>query len=217
MNDSRVYRWTVWFGLAAGLLLVAAMPLYLVRGTPPSLEDSAKFAEYVTRNNTNFLTGVLVDTVYIACFLVFLAGFVHLIRKVGLAHEWLSTLVFGAGLIACTVALVGDVITAGAALDTFGKVDPAVARALTEAALPAFGAVGLIMMALFLASASCMILITRALPRWTGWVGCLTAILHVVAVPTIYRGNDFMVAMIAGEALPWGSTPTPPRSPGSRS
>ena len=162
MNDLKVQCWAGEFGVAAGLLLVAAMPLYLVRGTPPPLKDPVQFAEYVTRNNTNFLTGVLVDTIYIACFLVFLAGFVHLIRQARPGYEGLFMLVFGAGLLGGAVTLVGDTLTGGAALNTFGKAVPTVVRALSEAALPAFGAIGLIMITLFLAAAGYAISATGA-------------------------------------------------------
>lgn len=170
-----VWRWTGAFGIAAGLLLVAAMPLYVVRGTPPPLGDAAAFSAYVTRNNANFLTGVLVDTLYVACFLVFLAGFRHLLRQTRSDYEWASMLVFGVGLVTAAVTLVGDTLIGAAALDTFGKADPTVVRALAEASLPAFGAIGLIMTALFLASAGYTILATGAAPRWTGWLGYAAA------------------------------------------
>ncbi|MEN3017356.1 MAG: hypothetical protein ABC612_08145 [Candidatus Methanosuratincola petrocarbonis] len=183
--------------MGAGVLLVVAFPLYFMIGTPRPLADATRFTDYLTKSSGIALTTKLVDTLYIAGFLVFLAGFRHLIRKARPEYEWVSTLVFGVGLVGAAVTLVGDTLGAGAALDTFNKPDPTVVRALTEATLPAFGAIGLIISAFFLASASYAILATRALPRWTGWVGYIGAILNVVAVPSIYGGNDFMEAAIA--------------------
>jgi hypothetical protein len=55
-----------------------------------------------------------------------------------------------------------------------------------------------ILTALFLAAVSYAILVTRALPRWTGWLGVGIAVLNLAAVPAIFRGNDFMEAVIAG-------------------
>jgi len=198
MNDLKVYRWTGAFGAAAGVLLLVASPLYVMMGTPPPLEDAAKFTDYVTRSNVIGITTKLVDTLYVAGFIVFIAGLRRLIRQARSDYEWASALVFGAGLVGAAVTLVGDTLAGGAALDTFNKPDPAVVRALTEASLLAFGAIGFIMTALFLAAVSYVILVTRALPRWTGWVGCVVAVLNVAAAPTIYGGNDFMEAVIAG-------------------
>lgn len=77
-------------------------------------------------------------------------------------------LVFGAGLVFAMLTLVGDALAGGAALDTVGgKAEPTAVRALWEATIPAFGAIGLIIMALFMASAGYAILATAALPRWT--------------------------------------------------
>ena len=198
MNDLNVRRWTGAFGLASGVLIVVQFPLYFMMGVPPRLEDTARFTDYVTRSNGIGITTKLMDTLYIAAFLVFLAGLRHLIRQARSDYEWVATLVFGVGLVGAAVTLVGDTLAGGAALDTFNKPDPTVVRALSEAALPAFGVIGFIMTALFLASASYAILATRALPGWIGWMGYVVAILNLAAVPTIYGGNDFMEATVAG-------------------
>jgi hypothetical protein len=90
-----------------------------------------------------------------------------------------------------------EALAGGTALDTFNKPDPTVVRALTEASL-AITDFMFILTALFLAAVSYAILATRALPRWTGWVGLGVAVLSLVAVPAIFGGNDFMEAVVAG-------------------
>jgi len=107
--------------------------------------------------------------------LVFLAGFRHLIRQERQEYEWLATLVFGVGLLLVTLELVGDGLEAGAALDTVAKAEPSVVRGLMEASFPLYGAIGLIMSAFLLASAGSATLVTGVLPRWTGW--CSTSII----------------------------------------
>ena len=72
------------------------------------------------------------DTLYIAAFIVFIAGLRQLIRQAHPGWEMLPSLVFGAGLAPASVALAGDVLAGSAALDTFSKPDPVVVRALTE-------------------------------------------------------------------------------------
>lgn len=204
MDDPKVRRWTGAFGVTSGILLVAALPIYLVRGTPPRLEDAAAFTEYVTRNNSNFLMGVLVDTLYIVGFLVFLAGLRHLIRQARPDYEWATTLVFGVGLVQAAVTLVGDTLIAGAALDTFNQPGPTVVRALTVASLAVFGVIGPIMTTLFLASASYAILATRALPGWIGWLGYVVTILNLAVAPSVYGGVDFLEATVAGGSASHG-------------
>ncbi len=58
MNDLNVLRWTGAFGVAAGILLLVASPLYVVLGTPSSLGNEALFCEYVTRSNIILITTV---------------------------------------------------------------------------------------------------------------------------------------------------------------
>jgi hypothetical protein len=191
MNDLKVRRWTGAFGVASIALILLAQPLYFVGGTAPRLADIVKLSEYVTRNNAIILTRSLADVLIVACFLAFLAGFRHLIRQARPDYEWASVLVFGAGLAFAMLTLVGDVLEAALALDTVGgQADPVVVRALWEASIPAFGAIGLIIMALFMASAGYAILATAALPRWIGWIACVGAILNLVAVPAIYAGAN---------------------------
>jgi len=170
MNDLKVRHWTGAFGVASITLILVAQPLWFIGGTPPQLEETMQFSEYVTRNSAIILTRSLADTLIMACFLVFLAGLRHLIRQARSDYEWVATLVFGVGLVFAMLTLMGDALAAGAALDTVGgKAEPVVVRGLWEASVPAFGAMGLIIMALFMASAGYATLVTGALPRWTGW------------------------------------------------
>jgi hypothetical protein len=188
MHDSNVLRWMGACGVAAGVLLLVATPLYLVMGTPPSLGNETLFSAYVTRSNTILITTKLVDIVYLVGFIVFAAGLRHLIRRMRPDFEWLAALVFGSALLQAASVLMFDALAGGAALDTFNKPDPSVVRALTEASL-AMNAFGFILTALFEASVSYAILATRVLPGWTGWLGFGIGILNLVAVPAIFGGN----------------------------
>jgi hypothetical protein len=191
MNDLKVRRWTGAFGVASIALILLAQPLYFVGGTAPRLQDTVKLSEYVSRNNAIILSRSLADVLIIACFLVFLVGFCHLIRQARPDYEWASMLVFAAGLVFAMLTLLGDVLEGALALDTIGgKAEPVVVRALWEASIPAFGAIGLIIMALFLASAGYAILATAALPRWTGWLAYVGAVCNLVAAPAIYAGAN---------------------------
>ncbi len=193
MNDLKVRRWTGAFGVAGFVVFLVALPLYFLGPQPAArLEDAVQFSDSVSRASTFILTrATLADPLIMACLLVFLAGFRHLIRQARPDYEWVGTLVFGAGLVVITLELAGDALGAGAALDTSVKADPSVVRGLTEGSFVFYGAIGLVMSGLLLASAGYAILATGVLPRWTGWVAYAAAIVNLVAAPSIYGGTDY--------------------------
>ena len=192
MSDLTVRRWAGAFGVAGFVVFLVALPLYFGGMTNAPLEEAERFSDYVTSVNRAILIRTsLADPLIMSGLLIFLAGFRHLIRQVRQEYEWLGTLVFGAGVLVITLELVGDGLEAGAALDTVAKADPTVVRGLMEASFPLYGAIGLIMSALLLASAGCATLATGMLPRWTGWVAYTAALANLVAAPSILGGSDY--------------------------
>lgn len=123
-------------------------------------------------------------------FLVVLAGFRHLIRQARQEYEWLATLVFGVGVLLMTLELVADGLEAGAALDAVAKGEPTVVRGLMEASFPLYGAIGIIMSALLLASAGYATVVTAALPRWTGWFAYAAGAINLAVAPSVLGGTD---------------------------
>jgi len=193
MNDLKVRHWTGAFGVAGFVVFLVALPLYFVGPQPMArLEDIVQFSDSVSRASTFILTrATLADPLIMACLLVFLAGFRRLIRLARPDDEWISTLVFGAGLVVITLELAGDALEGGAALDTSVKADPSVVRGLMEGSFVFYGAIGLIMSALLLASAGYATMTTGVLPRWTGWVAYVSAVVNLVAAPSIFGGTDY--------------------------
>lgn len=192
MSDLKVRRWAGWFGVAGFIVFLVALPLYFVGVGPAArLEDAAQFSDLITRTNTFILIrATLADPLIMIGLLVFLAGFRHLIRQARQDYEWIATLILGAGLVVVTLALVGDGLEAGAALDTWVKADPIAVRGLMEASFPIYGAIGLIMSALLLASAGYATLGTGVLPRWTGWLAYAAAVACLATAPSILGGTD---------------------------
>lgn len=193
MNDLKVRRLTGAFGVAGFVVFLVALPLYFLGPQPVArLEDAVQFSDSVSKASTFILTrATLADPLIMACLLVFLAGFCHLIRQARPDYKWVSTLVFGAGLVVITLELAGDALQGGAALDTSVKADPTVVRGLMEGSFVFYGAIGLMMSALLLASAGYATLATGVLPRWTGWVAYASAVLNLVAAPSIFGGTDY--------------------------
>lgn len=192
MSDLTVRRWAGAFGIAGFVVFLVALPLYSLGGTVPPIEDTARVTDYVTSIRTAILIRTsLADPLIFVGFLVFLAGFRHLIRQARQEYEWLATLVFGVGVLLFTLELVGDGLQAGAALDTVAKAEPSVVRGLMEASFPMYGAIGLIMSALLLASAGYATLATGVLPRWTGWFAYASAAVNLATAPSILGGTDY--------------------------
>ena len=190
MNDLKVRRWAGAFGLAGFVVFVVALPLYFLGAGPAArLEDAVQFSNLVTRTNTFIvIRTVLADPLIMVGLLVFLAGLRHLIRQKD--FEWVGNLVFGVGVVVIAVELVGDGLQAGAALDTWVKADPVAVRALNEGSFPMYGAIGLILAALLLASAGYATLATGVLHKWTGWIAYGAAVISLAAAPSVLGGTD---------------------------
>src|SRR5271157_3157573 len=193
MSDQKVRRWTAAFGIAAFVLFLVAMPLYFL-GPPAVVPQNAGFTDYVTKTNVFIVTrATLVDPLILSCFLVFIAGFRHLILQARSDYEWIATLIFGAGVLYIALQLVADALQAAAALDTFVGANPSAVRALFEGSAPLYGAVGLIPEAFLLAFAGYATLVTGVLPKWVGWLAYIGAIIVFADAPTIYMGFSGLI------------------------
>ena len=192
MNDLKVRRWMGASGLAGFVVFLVALPLYFLGvGPGAQLVDTAQYSSLVTRTNTFIILRTsIADPLIMVGLLIFLAGLRHLIRKARQEYEWVASLVFGVGVVVIAVELVGDGLQAGAALDTWVKADPTAVRALNESSFAMYGAIGLILSALLLASAGYATLATGVLHKWTSWVAYAAAVISLAAAPSILGGTD---------------------------
>jgi hypothetical protein len=204
MSDVNVWHWTGWFGLVAFLLFVSQIPLYLVGAPVPPINDAVAHTQHIADIRVVVLTRVLLDLGLYVCLMVFFAGFRHLILRARPAYEWVATLAFGAGLVWLAVTLVANSLEGGAALDTLGgKADPTAVRAMVEGSLLIYnGSIAFVVTGLFMAVAGFATLATGALPRWTGLVACVSAVLCVLAIPSMYV--DVLDPTGFYNALGWG-------------
>ncbi len=189
MNNSNVWRWTGVFGLAAVVLGLAQFPLYSA-GIAPSVYDGAAFGQYLFTIRNVVFTRILLDMGLYVAFMVFGAGFSHLIRRARPESDWIATLVFGALAVWVGVTLVANGLEGAAAIDTLrGQADPSAVRGLIEGTLLIYnGAIAFAVTGLFLGAAGYATFATGVLPRWTGWVAYAGAALCALFVPTMYGG-----------------------------
>ena len=203
MNDLKVFRWTGAFGVTVFVLVLMECPLWGV-GNAPHINEAAAYSQYMAKIKDVALTRVLLDMCIVVSFVIFIAGFRHLIRKTQPEYEWVATLAFGAGLLWMAVTLVADSLMGGAALDTLGdKADPTAVRALVEGALLMLnGPMAFVTTGLFLGAAGYASWATGALPRWTAWVAYVGAALCAASVPAMYGGTLDQTRFY--NALGWG-------------
>jgi len=187
MNDRGIYRIAGICSLAAIAVFFIEFPFYLVRGDFPSVAESFKLPDYVTRNATNIMTCVLFDLVILTLFMFFAAGFRHLVRQADHRHEWLATLFFAVGLVYVTLTLIADSLQAATVVDALNvPADSTAIRTMMESMYLMYGAVALWLMGILMAIAGYATLATGALPAWSGWVGYLCALACFVFVPTMF-------------------------------
>ncbi len=186
-------RWILWsgvFGLAFVVLEIVGLVTFLVGGAPPSIADSAKFADYIGKNQTSLLIGEWLAGLAGPCFLIWLAGLRSVLRRAGEDWEWAAALFFGTGIVAAATATVAGGILAGAVLDTTTRTEPAAVKGLFEAGGLIFGTVIWFVIALAAALTAFVTTRTRVLPSWTAWVGYAAAVLNLVTTGSIFGGGE---------------------------
>jgi len=179
-------------GLIACLIAFAEFPLWFVGESMPKFWDATAFSEFVARHSTLYLTRTLMDLFIFSLLIVFFGGFRYLIVKTQPSCEWLGTTFFGTAAIYIALTLISDSFAGTIALHTInGKVDPTVVRTLNESTLLLFGSVTEVLVATMMVIAAILIFNTKAIPKWTGLLSLITAVVNLAFVPTMYFGTDF--------------------------
>ena len=179
-------------GVLACAIGFAEFPLWFVGEAMPPFSDAVAFSQFAARHGTLYLSRTLMDLFIFALLLVFFGGFRHLIVRAHASWEWLATTFFGVAVAYVAVTLVSDAFAGTVGLHALGKrADPAVVRALNESTVLLFGSVAEVLVATMTIVAGIAVLATRALPRWTAWVGFFAAAVNLAFVPTMYFGTDF--------------------------
>lgn len=205
----------LWTGISAVAVAVLMVAEFLVQallvGARPALDDSEALAEFMTRTANQTLFTILIDTFLMAALIVFLSGFRQLITHTRPDLQWVANIAFGSGLLFIAVTLVGDAMEGGTALDTMGlSPDASSLRALTVGHTLMFGSIGCTLNALVAAASAYVILASKAMPAWTGWLAYAVAALNLLSVPTMFGGtapDSFFAAGGAATAMlatfPW--------------
>jgi len=190
-NTPDVRRWTGIAAIVVAVLLSVEFLLHQLIGPRPELDQSAALVDFFVEHHNQMLLIVLIDTILMASIVVFLAGFRQIITHARHDLQWISDVGFGAGLVFVAVTLVGDAMEAGSALDVVNLVpDASAIRALTEGHAVMFGATGCVLLAVVSASSGYVVIASRVLPRWSGIIAWIVAVLQVFGLSTIFGGTS---------------------------
>ncbi|MDB5159994.1 MAG: hypothetical protein JWO99_257 [Candidatus Saccharibacteria bacterium] len=190
---------------AAALLIISEFLIKLLMGSRPGLDQSEALIAYMVQNTTPTIVVIIIDTTLMACLIIFFACFRQLIVRARHDLNWLVDIAFGASLVFVAVTLVGDSMDAGTVLDTVRLTpDASVIRALTEGHMLLFGTIGCVLTSLITAIFAYATFASGAVPKWTGWIAYVVALLNILAIPTAFGGTSatsFFSAGGAGVAL----------------
>jgi hypothetical protein len=189
MDSASIRPITAWAGIAAGITVFAAIPLYFVYDGPPPAD--------------NIFTRCLI-TLFTAVFLlVFFSGFTQLIRRQGGDQEWHASLFWGATLLYVGFILLGAAHEAGVAFNAPGVMDPTIDGPLADANVLVHGSIKRMLTAVILFVAGSVALRTRMIPRWLGFAAWAIALVNLAFVPSLYFGKDPTAFY---SAIGWGNT-----------
>jgi hypothetical protein len=188
MDNTSIRQITAWTGIAAGITVFAAIPLYFVYDGPPPPD--------------NVFTRCLITLFTAAFTLVFFSGFTQLIRAQG-DREWHASLFWGTSLLYVGFVLLGAAHEAGVAFNAPGVMDPTIDGPLADANILIHGSIKRLLTAVMLLVAGSAVLSTRLIPRWLGFAAWGIALINLAFVPSIYFGKDPTAFY---SAIGWGNT-----------
>lgn len=184
--------WRAWsgaFGLAFVALQFVVGGIYFSFGKPMSATDIT-FPTFVARNAQGALAAMVATALAVGCAYVWILGLQGAIKE----HDdwaWNADFTFVVGAIAATLGLLGTGLQTASLIDALSEPpEPGAVRALFEAGAVLIAPVSAVPTAVFIASASCGIRGTSALPRWIGTFGYVAAILVLLTLFTVYFGQD---------------------------
>ena len=170
-------------GASLGVVFVALqLGLGAVLGGAPALDTPpAEIQRYLLDDGANVLLAATMGTLSAFFFILFLGTLRTFLRTAEGPAGSLGTVAFGAGLVTIALATTAGLPTVALAWDdTAALADPGLVQAAwnlnTLALVPIGSSAGA-----FCLAAALIILRTRVMPAWVGWVGALAGAVSVIA------------------------------------
>lgn len=188
MRNWRVEHWTGAAGIAGAVLQLVAFVVFFIAGRPAKAE--ADLAAFLHSGSTALQTSFLLFFVAFAVWFLFFAGLRALLVGADPGLDFLGTAMFGLGAAAVILGFVYLGLQAAATANAVSRPDPAVIYALFMGGSVLDGVPADTTVVAFLAVSGWALSRSRLLPSWAVWLSWGAAILTLVALPTLYGGDD---------------------------
>jgi hypothetical protein len=194
MDEAKFEKWGA---LAGAVFVVLAVVGSLIAGSPPKVSDpDLKIVKYFRDNK---------DTLKISAYLAGL-GVVFFLFFLGIVWTRLRIAEGGHGRLAGTSAMAGIAMgataMAGFSINAYGTLHPAESAGSYRLATVVFGMLSFAAL-VFVEAASIVIIRTKFLPAWLGWLGMLSALLWLVGGAAVSTENDTIFAFGFVAFLVW--------------
>ncbi len=186
MSDRPVPRLAALSGLVAVVLVFLGSG---IGGSSPDLGASrATISAWVAKQHatTGSYAGGLLELLGILAMIVFAATLWSVLRRAEAGDGVLAATAFGAGLVSATLKLASFPAAFAAVWRSRQGFDPQLATALVDMNNVAFVLTWTVD-AVMLGAAAIVILKSRALPRWLGWLGAVAAAISLLSAPVASR------------------------------
>ena len=206
MDKQKLIKWTGFFGLIGGLLLLLEIPLWIIPGDAGPIGNAEVHSNFLNKINTIAFTRIIIDILMYMCWMVLFIGLRQLIIFKNKEYEWIGTLSLAAGVVWWSVSLVADGLEGAAVLLSMEEyVNVESVKTLVYATLLIYnGSIAFAVTGLYMAIAGYAILATKILPGWIGWFSWFGFITCILAIPAMYGGktDTYGFYNVAG----WGPT-----------
>jgi hypothetical protein len=186
MDDKKIEKWAA---LSGAVFVVLAVIGAFIAGSPPKVSDPpAKIVEFVTDNQ---------DSLKVGSYLAGL-GLVFLLFFLGIVWTRLHRAEGGPGRLAGTSAMAGvATVAVGAAafgVSAYGALHPLESATTYRLSTVMLGFLSFTAL-VFVEAASIVIIRTKFLPAWLGWLGMLSALLWLVGGAAVATEDDTIFAV----------------------
>jgi hypothetical protein len=179
--------------IAIGALV--APPLWSAPDTAASAQTIFAYAE---EHRDRILASLFAYSLAMGLFLCFAAGLTIWLLRLRSAVSGALSIAFALAAVALVTLILAGFVPGG--VSAYRPQSPALARAFLDLtfALLAFSGIPT---AICLGAYVALVLPTKALPAWTGWLACLGAVAHLLIATTLLFPSGFL--SLEGDVIVW--------------
>lgn len=183
MDERRWERLGAVFGLLAVVLIVVAV---FLTGTPPKpTSTDAQVKAFLVDKRGALLTQVVLLTIAMGLFLWFLATVRGALRAAEGGYTHLTDVFWGAAIVNAALVIIGTGAVIALVYKSLPGTDDGVARMMYDLGGVMIALAGIVSAVSALAFAV-VVLTTRVLPRWAGWLAGLSAVAAIVGAFVVF-------------------------------